>query len=54
VEHRTYEEIGNEMGCTAQNAWKRIKKIVSQVLASGVRKELAQTDPDLAKELFTR
>lgn len=54
VEHRTYEEIGNEMGCTAQNAWKTIKKIVSQVLASGVRKELEQTDPDLAKELFSR
>lgn len=54
VEHRTYEEIGNEMGCTAQNAWKTIKKIVTQVLANDVRKELEQTDPDLAKELFTR
>ncbi len=54
VENRTYEEIGTEMGCTAQNAWKTIKKIVSQVLANEVRKELAQTDPDFAKELFTR
>jgi RNA polymerase sigma factor (sigma-70 family) len=54
VEHRTYEEIGNEMGCTAQNAWKTIKKIVSQVLASGMRKELERTDPDFAKELFNR
>lgn len=54
VERQTYEEIGNEMGCTAQNAWKTIKKIVSQVLANEVRKELEQTDPEFAKELFAR
>ena len=52
VEHRTYQEIGNEMGCTAQNVWKTIKKIVSQILATEVRKELERTDPDFAKELF--
>lgn len=54
VQHQTYEEIGNQLGCTAQNAWKTIKRIVSQVLANEVKKELEQTDPEFAKELFTR
>jgi RNA polymerase sigma factor (sigma-70 family) len=53
VEHQTYQDIANEMGCTAQNVWKTIKKIVSQILATEVRKELERTDPDFAKELFT-
>jgi len=52
VERWTYEQIGAELGCSAQNAWKTIKKIVSQILAGEVRKALTKADPDFAKELF--
>ncbi len=52
VEKWTYEQIGSELGCSAQNAWKTIKKIVSNTLTGEVRKALALTDPQLAKELL--
>lgn len=52
VEKWTYEQIGSELGCSAQNAWKTIKKIVSNTLTGEVRKALNQVDPGLAKELF--
>ncbi|MCP5537695.1 MAG: RNA polymerase sigma factor [Akkermansiaceae bacterium] len=52
VEKWTYEQIGSELGCSAQNAWKTIKKIVSNTLTGELRKALYQVDPDLANELF--
>lgn len=52
VEKWTYEQIGSELGCSAQNAWKTIKKIVSYTLTGEVRKALTQADPELANELF--
>jgi len=52
LEGWTYEQLGEELGCTAQNAWKTVKKIVSQILAGEVKKALSKADPDFAKELF--
>lgn len=54
VDGWTYARIGNEMGCSPQNVWKLIKKIVSKILAGELRKVLHESDPDFAKELFTR
>ena len=52
LEGWTYEQLGDELGCTAQNAWKTVKKIVSQILAGEVKRALSLADPDFAKELF--
>lgn len=52
VERWTYEQIGSELGCSAQNAWKTIKKIVSQILAGELRNALTKADPELARELY--
>ncbi len=52
VERLTYDQIGAELGCSAQNAWKTIRKIVSQILAGEMRKALTEADPELARELF--
>ena len=52
VERWTYDEIGAELGCSAQNVWKTIKKIVSQILAGELKRVLTKADPDFAKELF--
>ena len=54
VDGWTYDRIAQEMGCSAQNVWKLLKKIVSKVLAGELRKALHESDPDFAKELFTR
>lgn len=54
VEGWTYDRLGKEMGCSAQNVWKLLKKIVSKILAGELRKTLTQIDPEFAKELFTR
>lgn len=50
----TYDRIGQELECSAQNVWKSIKKITSTVLAGEVRKTLSRTDPELANKLFNR
>ena len=52
VERWTLKQIGAELGCSAQNAFKTIKKIVSNTLTGELKKALAQIDPDLANELF--
>lgn len=51
-EQMTLDEIGAELGCTPQNAWKLLKKTTSVVLKGEVRVALTEIDPDLANELF--
>lgn len=52
VEEMTLEEIGAELGCTPQNAWKLLKKTTSVILKGEIRTALTEIDPDFAHELF--
>lgn len=52
IDGLTLEEIGTELGCTPQNAWKLLKKTTEVVLKGGIRTALTEIDPDFANELF--
>jgi RNA polymerase sigma factor (sigma-70 family) len=54
VQNRTLAEIGAVLGCTGQNAWKSIKRIIEVKLRSALKQAIEESDPDFAREIFPR